>query len=157
MTQFESWEFITSINILLCFVCWRVVSFVFVQRCIFHCVRTWCVAWERHGLLDITTVRKGCKTTLQRVNWHCAWTKKLHLNTPKTTANEQLAHTFWTCVRGNNSPYQPVAVVCICHLKRETGIARTVVIRSACISFCPLNFVVWLLSSLLFFFCSLVH
>ncbi len=84
-----------------------------------------------------------------RLNQKCALE-----HATKTTANEQLAHTLRTCVRGNNSPYQPVAVVCICHLKRETGIARTVV---ACISFCPLNFVVWMLSSLLFFFCSLVH
>ncbi len=31
---------------LLCLVCRCVVSFLFAPRCIFHCVRTWCVAWE---------------------------------------------------------------------------------------------------------------
>ncbi len=42
-----------------CLTCWRIVSFFFAPRCIFHCVRTWGVVWERRGLSDIATVTKG--------------------------------------------------------------------------------------------------
>ncbi len=52
---------------LLCLVCRRVFSFLFAPRCIFYCVRTWCVVWERHGLSDIATVTKE-GGFLQRVN-----------------------------------------------------------------------------------------
>ncbi len=59
-------------SLLLCLVSLHVVSFLFALRCIFHYVRTWCVAWEQHGLSDIATV-----TTeggyLWRVNWGLLW------------------------------------------------------------------------------------
>ncbi len=41
-------------------------------------------------------------------------------HTTKTTANGQLAFTFCTCMRWDNSPDQQVAVVCIHYSKRET-------------------------------------
>ncbi len=40
-------------------------------------------------------------------------------HTSKTTCKGQLACTFCACVRGNNSPYQQGAVVCIFHSKME--------------------------------------
>ncbi len=43
---------------LLCLVCRCVVSFLFALRCIFHCVRTWCVVWEWHCMSGIATVTK---------------------------------------------------------------------------------------------------
>ncbi len=46
---------------LLCLVCRCVVSLLIALRCIFHCVRTWCVVWEWHGLSDIATVDKGAE------------------------------------------------------------------------------------------------
>ncbi len=42
------------------------------------------------------------------------------LPNPNHKYYRQLAHTSYACVRGNNSPYQQVAVVCIHHWKRET-------------------------------------
>ncbi len=49
--------FLTRSN-LHCLVFRCVVSFLFAPQCIFYCVRTWCVEWERHGLSDIATVLK---------------------------------------------------------------------------------------------------
>ncbi len=76
---FESGDFHTKSN-LLCLVCQLVVSFLFAPWCIFHCVRTWCVVWEWHGLSDIATVTKG-DGSLIRVNctmacW-CSWGSSL--------------------------------------------------------------------------------
>ena len=48
-------------------------------------------------------------------------------HTTKTTADGQLACTFCACARGNNSPHQQVAVVCIRHSKRETRRQRMAV------------------------------
>lgn len=39
-------------------------------------------------------------------------------NTTKTTTYGQLAWTFYACMRGNDSPYQQVAVVYICHCRQ---------------------------------------
>ena len=50
--------------------------------------------------------------------------------TKKTTADGQLARTFCSCVRGNNSPHQQVAVVCIRHSKRETRRPKTAAIQA---------------------------
>ncbi len=62
----------------LCFiseVACSVLSVSELSRCIFHCGKTWCVAWERHGLSDIATVTKG-GMSLWRVN--CTrWATKL--------------------------------------------------------------------------------
>ncbi len=70
LTKWQNWKaqslFHTRSN-LLCLVCRHVVSFLFAPGCIFHCVRTWCVVWERHGLLDTATVTKGGRS-LWRVN-----------------------------------------------------------------------------------------
>ncbi len=52
------------------FICQHTVSFLYALQCIFHCVRTWCVAWEQHGLLDMAPVTKG-GGSLWRVNWTC--------------------------------------------------------------------------------------
>ncbi len=58
---------------LLCFVCRRIVSFLFAPQCFFHSVGTWCVVWEHNGLSDKIT--KGGES-LRRVNsinsleWH---------------------------------------------------------------------------------------
>ncbi len=40
-------------------VCRRIVSFLFALQCIFHCMRTWCVVWERYCLSEIATVTVG--------------------------------------------------------------------------------------------------
>ncbi len=48
---------------LLCLVCQPVFSFLCAARFF-----TWCVAWERHGLLDVATVTKGaglCEGSIQ--------------------------------------------------------------------------------------------
>ncbi len=52
---------------LLSLVCQCVVGVLFAPQCIFHCVRTWCVLWERHGMSDVATVAKG-GGSLRRVN-----------------------------------------------------------------------------------------
>ena len=50
----------------------------------------------------------------------------VHVSTyTKSTANSQLACSSCTCVRGRNSPHHQVAVIYICHSKRETGRLRT--------------------------------
>ncbi len=41
---------------LLCLVCRCVVNVLFAPQCIFHCVSTWCVAWERQALSEAATV-----------------------------------------------------------------------------------------------------
>lgn len=43
--------------------------------------------------------------------------QKVAFSTHHMTVNRQIAHTFCTCVKGNNSPNQQMAVVCICHSK----------------------------------------
>jgi len=40
-------------------------------------------------------------------------------HTAKTTANGQRAHTMYSCMRGNNGPYQQVVVVWIHHSERD--------------------------------------
>ncbi len=73
---------------LLCLVCRHVVSFLFAPRCIFHYIRTWCVAWKHHGLLDVATVTKGDRS-LQRVNFE--WTSHSSENNSKNVSIGYLA------------------------------------------------------------------
>ncbi len=52
---------------LLCLVCRSVVNVLFAPQCIFQCVSTWCVAWERQALSEAATVTTGGRS-LRRVN-----------------------------------------------------------------------------------------
>ena len=71
---------------------------------------------------ELATTKADCSVASRRL---CLGQKVALEHNAKTTANGQLARTFCACVRGNNSPYQQVAVVCICYSKRDTGRPRT--------------------------------
>ncbi len=131
MTQFESWEFITSIKYPALFCLLACCQFCLCSAMYFSLCENMMCGVRAPWLVGHNNCKEGVQNNFAKGQLTLRLNQKVALeHATKTTANEQLAHTFWTCVRGNNSPYQPVAVVCICHLKRETGIARTVVIQT---------------------------
>ena len=71
---------------------------------------------------ELAATKVDCSVASRRL---CLGQKVALEHTAKTTANRLLARMFCACVRGNNSPYQQVAEVCIRHSKRDTGRPRT--------------------------------
>ena len=66
--------------------------------------------------------------TLCRLTSSLSWPKSCTRTHSKYYS--QLPCTSYACVRGNNSPYQQAAVVCISHSKREIGRPRTADIQA---------------------------
>ena len=85
-----------------------------------------CISYDSEMLDRYTkpTSKNYCSSDegrlLRRLASPLSWLESCK-HTAKITADGQSARTFCVCVRGNNSPPQQVAVVCIRHSKRETG------------------------------------
>lgn len=80
---------------------------------------------------------QGCDTpnqlellAMKAASHHLGLSQKVRLeHTAKSTANGQLAQKCCRCLRGNNSPEQQVAVVCIQYSKKKNR-TRTVAIQT---------------------------
>lgn len=95
------------------------------SQCVALCV--WRLVFEenirtgiyRHSLWLLYTTLKGPDSCIASCPV-CLGQKTAPGPTANSAADSQIASKFCACVKGNTSPCNQVAVVCVCHFKWET-------------------------------------